>query len=437
MNITRQRIAIIGGTGLVGSAVTKELLPYRPQAVLVFARKDEHSNEAVRTLRSAAKRVPIQFVWGNLLREAMSARHEGTTLYKSLVRFHPDIIVDATNTATIHVGGPSIHRLRLYYDLLFKAFRALSQGNGQQRVTLFLKIGTTGTGGMGLDIPFSHYRISEHLLMEKAMLAGAQTAYLLLASRTAGMPTIKEIKPASALFDPAIASQAIGNTSIPVFKGGESGNYSIEEFATLTDIRNMGFLSSHALARIVLREIRTNRTGFDCIAALNASLPTATPVSERLRERLLRKARCMHTEGSFAALATGALGPVRISAMLVEAWIIRSIAPTLVKLKRSSDAKLSARAFENIRTIPHFAATLRRLHLKLLRTDSPHRDFGHIDLRTWKMGWWREQISLYTKEHRTSDMPYPGDLVGWILSHESQKQEAVNRLSFLEKEIRE
>ncbi len=419
MTIRGQRIAIIGGTGLVGSAVTKELLRYRPQALLVFAKKDERSAATVRNLRAGSRRVSVRFVWGNLLREALSSHHESTALYRSLVRFRPNVVVDATNTATIHVGGPSIHRLRLYYDLLFKVFRALRQGNGENAVAQFIKIGTTGTGGMGVNIPFSHYRISEYLLMEKAMLAGAQTAYLLLASRTSGFPTIKEIKPATALFSPLLKSHPNSGMSIPVFNGGESGCYSIEEFATLTDFRNMGFLNSEALARIVVREIRGQRTGFDCIAGLNASLPKATPVSQRLRERLLRNARLLPSGNSFAAVATGALGPSRVSSLLVEAWIVRCLAPTLEKLKHSSDTTLSARAYERIKTIPHFSSTLRRLHLKLIGANGERRDLGQVDLRAWKMGWWREQIGHYVKNHHASAMPYPGDLVGWILYRES------------------
>ena len=419
MQIRGLRTLVIGGTGLVGSAVVKELLRYQPKAVLVFARKDDRARSAVRTLRAHAHRVPIRFVWGNLLREAISARHESTTLYRSLVRFRPDIIVDATNTATIHVGGPSIHRLRLYYDLLFKAFRALAQGNSEYSHRLFIKIGTTGTGGMGVNIPFSHYRVSEHLLMEKAMLAGAQTAYLLLASRTPGMPTIKEVKPATALFASEIASAHVGAIRIPVFNGGESGNYSVEEFAALTDPRNMGFLSSEALARIVVSEIRGRRTGFDCIAGLNVSLPGTTVASERLRDRLLRRARRAGASGEFVAVANGALGPLRVSALLVGAWLVRAVAGTLPKLQRLSDTKLSELVSAYVERIPQFSATLRRLHLTVLRGGQQRGDFGIVDLRPWKMGWWKEHIALYAKEHQASELPYPGDLVGWILYRES------------------
>jgi len=419
MQIRGQRIAVIGGTGLVGSAVTKELLRYHPQHVLVFARRDDRSQEAEQRLRKGAHGVPIRFVWGNLLREAISARHESTALYRALVRFRPDIIVDATNTATIHVGGPSIHRLRLYYDLLFKVFRALSQGNGKNGVELFLKIGTTGTGGMGVNIPFSHYRISEHLLMEKAMLAGAQTAYLLLASRTPGMPVIKEIKPATALFDATVGQAEFGTTSIPVFYGGESGNYSVEEFAALTDERNMGFLGSDALSRIVVREVQGEHTGFDCIAALNSSLPGPNAASQRLRRRILRRARTDLRSNGFSAVATGAFGPLRVSALLVEAWVLRAIAPTVAKLRKTTDTKLSEMALAEVNRTAHFSSTLRRLHLKLVGYGQTDRDLGNVDLRPWKMGWWKEQVALYAKAHHVTDTPYAGDLVGWILYRES------------------
>ncbi len=419
MVLRGRRIAVIGGTGLVGRAIVLELLREKPERVLIFARRDPRAMAAVRLLRAAAGKTPLTFVWGNLLREAVSVRPESTTLYKSLVRFRPSIVVDATNTATIHVGGPSIHRLRLYFDLLFRAFGELRQGNGAGTPAMYIKIGTTGTGGMGLNIPFSHHRVAENLLMEKAMLSGTQTAYLLLASRTPGMPVIKEIKPATGLFVPRVTYEGQLPGGMPVFDGGESGRYSIEEFATITDPHHMGFLPVETVATIVVGEIRGRRSGFDCIAQLNSGLVEPTRASQTLRDILLGKARALSGAADLESLATGALGPARVSALLVEAWMIRRVAATPAKLKQMSDTMLSQQALEYVITRGDFSKIMRGLHLRLLGGKDQRRGFAAVDLRPWRMGWWREQILAYTKKHSTNTLPYPGDIVSWVLYRES------------------
>ncbi len=111
--------------------------------------------------------------------------------------------------------------------------------------------------------------------------------------------------------------------------------------------------------------------------------------------------------------------------LLVEAWILRAIAPTIVKLGKTTDTKLSELALAEIGRTAHFSSTLRRLHLKLVGRGQIDRELGSVDVRPWKMGWWKEQVILYTKERRTHEMPHPGDLVGWVLYRESGGRKTV------------
>src|SRR5437868_7215092 len=61
---------------------------------------------------------------------------------------------------------------------------------------LYLKIGTTGTGGMGLNIPYTHSEDKPSAqLITKTAVAFAHTGLLFLMARTAGGPIVKEIKP--------------------------------------------------------------------------------------------------------------------------------------------------------------------------------------------------------------------------------------------------
>ena len=63
---------------------------------------------------------------------------------------------------------------------------------------IYIKIGTTGTGGMGLNIPYTHGEDKPSpTLMAKCAVAFAHTGLLFLASRTEGGPAVKELKPAA------------------------------------------------------------------------------------------------------------------------------------------------------------------------------------------------------------------------------------------------
>ena len=58
--------------------------------------------------------------------------------------------------------------------------------------------GTTGTGGMGLNVPYTHSEESpSKILMEKTAVAFAHTGLLYLMARTLGGPAVKEFKPAA------------------------------------------------------------------------------------------------------------------------------------------------------------------------------------------------------------------------------------------------
>src|SRR5260221_14604491 len=60
---------------------------------------------------------------------------------------------------------------------------------------LYLKIGTTGTGGMGLNIPYTHSEGKPSApLITKTAGAFAPTRPLFLMARTAGGPIVKGIK---------------------------------------------------------------------------------------------------------------------------------------------------------------------------------------------------------------------------------------------------
>ena len=79
----------------------------------------------------------------------------------------------------------------LAYKKIFPSLQAMVKaGTGA-----YIKIGTSGTGGMGLNIPYTHSEEKpSRVLLSKSALAGAQTLLLFLMARTPGGPITQEIK---------------------------------------------------------------------------------------------------------------------------------------------------------------------------------------------------------------------------------------------------
>src|SRR5204863_7068881 len=83
---------------------------------------------------------------------------------------------------------------------------------------LYLKIGTTGTGGMGLNIPYTHSEDKPSAqLITKTAVAFAHTGLLFLMARTQGGPVVKEIKPGAMVGYADIAYPTIYRQGKPVF----------------------------------------------------------------------------------------------------------------------------------------------------------------------------------------------------------------------------
>jgi hypothetical protein len=78
------------------------------------------------------------------------------------------------------------------------------------KTRLYIKIGTTGTGGMGLNIPYTHGEDKPSAkLMSKTAVAFAHTGLMFLMARTPGAPVVKEIKPAAMIGYSEISMRSI------------------------------------------------------------------------------------------------------------------------------------------------------------------------------------------------------------------------------------
>jgi hypothetical protein len=197
----------------------------------VFVREEYNDGDRQQRMRRAdllADPVRRAELYDDLFGDDDAAYHR-SQLVRLIEQYHPDVIVDAINTATaisyqdiytasklsrreldafMDAGGKtgaddlarSVETLLIaqYIPQLIRHVIFINRAMREAGTRLYLKVGTTGTGGMGLNIPYTHGEDRPSAtLMSKTAVAFAHTGLLFLMARTVGGPIVKELKPAA------------------------------------------------------------------------------------------------------------------------------------------------------------------------------------------------------------------------------------------------
>ncbi len=432
MDIRGKSVLILGGYGLVGQAVARRLLGERPREMTLLSLKQEEAEEAVASVRGEAEGVALHAAWGDVFafadlkdrprREVYADRGLRTRMIESLIdplsdaaagQYYlyqlvtgrrPEIIVDAVNTATgiayqdvyrtsrnayeaLKTGGDlreSLEALLIadYVPQLIRHVQVLYQAMVKAGTHAYVKIGTSGTGGMGFNIPYTHSEEKpSRVLLSKSALAGAHTLLLFLMARTPGGPITKEIKPAAAIawkrigfgevrrggrpvplfdVDPARApplvpgtafrphdpaqGAATGQTLRSVFiDTGENGTFSLEEFSAITTGEQMEFVTPEEIADVVAHELLGGNTGHDVINALDNAVMGPTYRAGLMRHWALEKLRALENAHGVSSVAFENLGPPRLSKLLFEAHLLRREYQTMERVRGSEPGEMAGR----------------------------------------------------------------------------------------------
>jgi NAD(P)-dependent dehydrogenase (short-subunit alcohol dehydrogenase family) len=414
MDIQGKTVLLLGGSGLVGMAVARALVPHRPKRIILTALTRHEVEPAVEDFRREADGIEVEAEWGDmfvpsalsdrprreLLDDPEARRMVLDDLYGDLTddvvrrshfasmfeRHRPELVVDCVNTATafayqnVFASAAKLreqagtghctqdlverHLATLYLPQLIRHVQIAVEAMRRAGTQFYLKIGTAGTGGMGLNIPFTHSEERpSRMLLAKSSLAGAHTLLLYLMARTPGGPAVKEIKPTAAIswkrirygeiskwgqpvrcydatealpvdaaFGEGIESayRAVGRSLEGVFvDAGENGFFSLGEFETLTALGLMEFITPEEIADDVVREIRGHPTGHDVVAALDGATSGPTYRAGVLREVALARMEALEREHGMESVAYEMLGPPRLSKLLFEVAILRRFCPDL------------------------------------------------------------------------------------------------------------
>jgi hypothetical protein len=417
MQIKDSTIVVIGGWGLVGAAMCRKLLEFSPKNLVITSLKQWEAEEAVSDLRKEYPNYPPEMFearWGNIFtrsewkdtsREVLlsdetsrmglihdvideldDAILQNSALYSLLQSTKPDAVIDCVNTATAiayqdiysssrsilselgdgGVSNETVGRLlaSLYIPQLTRHIQILYRGLKDAGTTSYIKIGTSGTGGMGLNIPYTHSEEQpSRVLLAKSAVAGAQTLLLFLTARTPNGPLVKEIKPSAVIAWKKIGHGEVIRKGKPIplvdmlpedaikldsgifslksvegvkdfgenFKSvfidtGENGIFSRAEFETISALGQMEIVTPEEIAEVTIQELRGGNTGLDVIGALDSSVMGPTYRGGILRNSALEQLKALEQETGADSIAFEMLGPPRLSKLLYESYILKRIA---------------------------------------------------------------------------------------------------------------
>ncbi|NUQ37595.1 MAG: KR domain-containing protein [Caldilineales bacterium] len=520
MEVQGRTLLVLGGAGMVGRAVCRRLLE-EGAAHLIVASIDQESAEAGAALvrRFARPQARISACWGNIfvcwelkdltwpqilasptarrqlladLLDPMTGERKreilhDSTLYRFVQEFQPDGIIDCINTATAfayqnlyssarellttaaageveamqaaveqHLCKQYVPHVVRHMQILTEVFHAAAMAY-PPGVRAYVKVGTSGTGGMGLNIPYTHgEERPSAVLLSKAAVAGAHSLLLFLQARTPPeLPVIKEIKPAAAIgwaqigygpirrrgrpiplydcppaaayplavagalaegeFGVAAEGRVLQNVFIDT---GENGLFALGEFSTITSLNQMEFVTPEEIADDVVLELRGGNTGLDIISALDQTVLGPTYRAGILREGALARMRHLEALHGVRSIAFELLGPPRLSKLLFEAYLLQQVSgDSIAAVLRMGPETLAAACADHIAAHADLRMQILSIGIPILLPDGermlrgPQRkaegaEEGWVDLRPQNMARWQSRfacIQAMTAEHLASD----------------------------------
>ena len=479
MTRTADTVLILGGGGMVGVQVAREVArELSPKRIVIAAVSEAEVKSALAFLRDQlGDGIDIVGEWGNIfvpeelkgldrvslvenreyydkLFDSVFRRevsYQTSALYKLVAKYQPEIVIDSINTATA-ISYQNEFELAIETKELIDGFRdrpgdiprdeleplfatirklLIAQGIPQiarhilllqetlknTNVQTYVKVGTTGTGGMGLNIPYTHSEDKPSLtLLAKSAIGFAHTGLLFLMARTPGASEdeqsaiVKEVKPGAMIGFRRVEKRHIGvrgettgaayllepheetlgaqlqlrdDAQYERFEGrdvplevigadtGENGFFSIGEFQAITFPRQMEYVTPEEVARTVVLEILGASTGRDVLAAIDGAITEPSYRAGVLRDHAIRQMQTLEAQkrGEVPSIAVGHLGPPRLSKLLAEGYLIRQAAGTskIVEIAAIDAAEMQRRVDDYLAANPAVTSTIVRVGTPILR----------------------------------------------------------------------
>lgn len=506
MDIEGKSALVLGGAGMVGTAICRLLLAHRPTLLVVAARREAKARRTADQLKAAFPDAPTRIVpisgdifaradWqqggtptrAELLAETDTRRRliadildpldediVGSSFLVQLITgtlpgldgSPAQLIVDCVTTATaigyqnlfasartvatLAASAPDeatfpeeVERLlaSLCVPQLVRHIQLLHEGMQRAGTEAYLKVGTSGTGGMGLNIPYTHgEERPSRVLLSKSALAGANTQLLFLMARTPGAPeVVKEIKPTALIgwreigYGPvgesgrgAMLYDCPGDRAVSILDEvslvaegdfgestgerleavyidtGENGVFTAAEFAAITAPGQMRLVTPEEVANNVIRELIGGNTGRDIIAALDGAVTGPSYRGGFLRQAALNRLRQLENEHG-EAVALEILGPPRLSKLLYEAHLLKMVCKTTPAILNTTANSLAGMLEQEVLTNKVLRQRIISIGIPILLNDgerllrgpvikSQDAYHGWVDLTAGNMNRWHERM---------------------------------------------
>jgi hypothetical protein len=506
MDIKGKNALILGGFGLVGRAVCREMLPYEPARLVIGSLRISEAEQAIQELKKEFPNSPTklfaiggdiflrsewqidnEFPRPHVLKDPIKRKRlvkdiidtmddeilESSMLYQSIMGTEKgldgapmDIVIDAINTSTAvayqdiyksasqmaeYIGNESIDvnweveiemlLSSLYIPQLVRHIQIYHEAMSRAKTTAYIKVGTAGTGGMGLNIPYTHGEEKpSRVLMSKAALGGAQTLLTFLMARTPDhLRIVKEIKPTALIAWKEIGYGPIrrggkdfilvdcplenavsikqkhnlaprgdfgidtGEVMKAVFVNtGENGLFAGSDFKIITSIGQMQFVTPEEIGHNVILELIGSNTGKDLVGALDGAVMGSTFRAGFLRQSAINKIEALEAVHG-ESIAFEILGPPRMSKLMFEAYLLKLVYKEMGKVLEITPEEMAIALESEISTNTRVRQEIITVGLPILLPDgesilrgpvvkSKTANLGWVDLTADNMAQWQKRI---------------------------------------------
>ncbi|MCX6152413.1 MAG: short-chain dehydrogenase [Ignavibacteriales bacterium] len=493
MDIQNKTVLVLGAWGLVGNAVVRKLVVEKPKQIIVTSLRKEEAEDEVKNLKVEFPDFPDNYFipwWGNifvrndykdsdrikLLDDSISRQRmmkdtldeldeeilKSSAIYQLLMNYKPEVIIDCVNSATgiayqdIYTVYRNIKKLidqkptveslatetekllcTVYVPQIIRHVQILYSSMHEAKTKIYVKIGTSGTGGMGLNIPYTHSEEKpSRVLLSKSAVAGAHTLLLFLMGRTPEGPITKEIKPTAAIAWKKIAFDEVKRKGKPIelvdvpldlatplegkfkFKlekqlpktgkmlksvfidTGENGTFSRGEFEAITAQGQMEYVTPEEIAVDVIYEIRGGNTGHDIINALDNATMEPSYRAGFLQHSAVEKLAELEKEHNVESIAFELLGPPRLSKLLYEIHLLNKVAGNMKQILGKTPEELSALCADLILNNEKLRSQIVSIGIPILLPDSktllrgneikipPYRGEDELDINESSINLW-------------------------------------------------
>ena len=452
--LANETYLVLGGAGMIGAQVVREIArKLSPRRVVVASLYQKEVREAIEQFEREFPRVEFVGFWGDVFlrtewnspdrerhasrAQLMESPERRAELYEDLfgdaeaayrrsqivqlvLEHRPDVIVDGINTATaisyqdVYTASAVVKNdfseraldallISQSVPQLIRHATLIHRAMSEAGTRLYLKIGTTGTGGMGLNVPYTHSEDKPSVkLMSKTAVAFAHTGLLFLMARTLGGPVVKEVKPGAmvgyaditrravkehgknvfvystrteelagslVLREPETGYEQLGKLQMVVVDTGENGVFTKGEFEAITHLRQMEFITPEESARQVILEINGANTGYDVIAAVDSAVMNPTYRAGYLRHFALEEVSRLERETGTASVALGQLGPPELGKLLWEAHLLVLRYATLAAVIEQPAETIAEALYALVREDADLRQTITSVGLPVLTPD--------------------------------------------------------------------